>query len=162
MASAPVVRSATVSWSVARAIMGAVSRRAAGWVAKYGHLRVRRIASSPGDGFESVSAYSRWLAANAQQVGVKVAPFTARDLRRTCETRLAELGVSKEDRAQLLSHGISGVQAKHYDRHSYLPQKRAALEKWADYLDGSHGAGRWFHCGGARPDDYLRPSGISP
>lgn len=57
--------------------------------------------------------------------------FRGGDLRRTCETLLASLGVSKEIRAQLLSHGRStGVQAKHYDRYAYLPEKREALEKW--------------------------------
>ena len=61
--------------------------------------------------------------------------FSARDLRRTSETLLASLGVTKEIRAQLLSHGrSSGVQAKHYDRYAYLPEKRAALEKWQVFL----------------------------
>jgi integrase len=61
--------------------------------------------------------------------------FRAGDLRRTCETLLASIGVTKEIRAQLLSHGrSSGVQAKHYDRYAYLPEKRAALEKWQVFL----------------------------
>ena len=65
----------------------------------------------------------------------KIATFQLRDLRRTCETMLAEMGVSREIRAQVLSHGrASGVQAKHYDRYTYLPEKRVALEKWADRL----------------------------
>ena len=65
----------------------------------------------------------------------KVPTFQLRDLRRTCETMLAEIGISKEIRAHLLSHGRdSGVQAKHYDRYSYLPEKRAALERWAERL----------------------------
>ena len=34
-------------------------------------------------------------------------PFRFGDLRRTCETTLARLGVSKETRAWLLSHGRS-------------------------------------------------------
>lgn len=55
-------------------------------------------------------------------------PFTPGDLRRTVETRLAAAGVSLNTRAHLQSHGISGVQAKHYDRYSYLQEKRAALE----------------------------------
>ena len=54
--------------------------------------------------------------------------FTASDLRRTVETRLSAEGVSAEVRAHLQSHGLGGVQARHYDRHSYLPEKRAALE----------------------------------
>lgn len=65
----------------------------------------------------------------------KIPPFQLRDLRRTCETMLAEIGVSREIRAHLLSHGRSaGVQEKHYDRYSYLPEKRAALERWAERL----------------------------
>lgn len=55
--------------------------------------------------------------------------FTVGDLRRTVETRLAASGVGLEVRAQLQSHGLGGVQAKHYDRHDYLSEKRAALEK---------------------------------
>lgn len=55
-------------------------------------------------------------------------PFTLGDLRRTVETRLAAEGVSMDVRAQLQSHGLGGVQARHYDRHDYLSEKRAALE----------------------------------
>lgn len=54
--------------------------------------------------------------------------FTAGDLRRTVETRLAAEGVSQEVRAQLQSHGLGGVQARHYDKHDYLDSKRGALE----------------------------------
>jgi integrase len=62
-------------------------------------------------------------------------PFNLRDIRRTCETMLAGMGISRDTRAQLLSHGISGVQAAHYDRHSYFHEKRSALEAWEARLD---------------------------
>ena len=62
-------------------------------------------------------------------------PFNLRDIRRTVETMLAGLGVSRDIRAQLLSHGISGVQAVHYDRYSYMKEKHAALFKWERYLN---------------------------
>ena len=62
------------------------------------------------------------------------APFLMRDLRRTTETMLAGCGVSKNIRAQLLSHGISGVQARHYDRYSYLKEKLQALQTWERHL----------------------------
>lgn len=65
----------------------------------------------------------------------KTRRFSWRNLRATIETHLAALGVNQERRAWLLSHGRSGVQAKHYDRYSYLPEKRMDLEKWARYLD---------------------------
>ncbi|MGH8148325.1 MAG: tyrosine-type recombinase/integrase [Rhodanobacteraceae bacterium] len=54
--------------------------------------------------------------------------FTPGDLRRTVETRLAGAGISKETRAHLQSHGLTGVQDRHYDRYSYLPESRVALE----------------------------------
>jgi hypothetical protein len=58
---------------------------------------------------------------------------TPLDIRRTVETVLKDAGVSREERAELLSHGRSGVQAAHYERTDYLPQKAQALtlmEAW--------------------------------
>jgi len=66
---------------------------------------------------------------------MKGEPFNLRDIRRTCETMLAGMGISRDTRAQLLSHGISGVQAAHYDRHEYVAEKRAALVAWEAHLD---------------------------
>ncbi len=65
-------------------------------------------------------------------------PFSWRHLRATCETLLAAQRVPEEVRAWLLSHGRTGIQAKHYDRFAYLPEKTAALEQWGRYLDGLH------------------------
>lgn len=61
--------------------------------------------------------------------------FTWLNVRVSVETHLASLGVNQERRAWLLSHGRSGVQAKCYDRYSYLPEKKQDLERWARYLD---------------------------
>lgn len=58
-----------------------------------------------------------------------------RDLRRTAETMLAAMGISKDVRAQLLSHGLGGVQGRHYDQHDYMPEKRRALEAWQSRLN---------------------------
>ena len=63
--------------------------------------------------------------------------FTMGDLRRTVETRLAEAGVSLEIRAQLQSHGLGGVQSRHYDRADYLVQKREALQLLARLIGAS-------------------------
>lgn len=51
------------------------------------------------------------------------------DLRRTAATNLAKLGVADSTISHVLNHAPSGVTAI-YNRHSYLPQKREALEKW--------------------------------
>ncbi|MCC7411960.1 MAG: hypothetical protein IT495_10045 [Gammaproteobacteria bacterium] len=67
--------------------------------------------------------------------------FTLRDVRRTVETQLAALGVSRETRAQLLSHGRGDKIARVYDHHHYLTEKRGALEVWRAFLAGDTAAG---------------------
>lgn len=64
-----------------------------------------------------------------------IAPFQGRDIRRSVETRLQALGVPREIRAQLLSHGrTTGVQQKHYERHDYLVEKTQSLAKLEGHL----------------------------
>lgn len=66
---------------------------------------------------------------------LKCPPFDVADLRRTTETMLAGLGISRDHRAVLLSHGLSGVQQAHYDKWDYLEEKRRALVLWEDHLN---------------------------
>jgi integrase len=56
------------------------------------------------------------------------------DIRRSVESRLAALGVSKEVRARLLNHDVSKVDVV-YQRHDFLAEKRQALQAWADALE---------------------------
>lgn len=65
------------------------------------------------------------------------ATFTPGDLRRTVETRLAALGLSEEVRGHLQSHGLSGVQKRHYNFFEYDAEKRAAVEALLELLTGS-------------------------
>lgn len=92
-----------------------------------------------GASYAGCAAAVREVAADMAKAGELDAgkgPFTIGDLRRTVETRLAALGVSLDVRAQLQSHGLGGVQARHYDRHDYADEKRAALEKLRGLLIG--------------------------
>jgi hypothetical protein len=66
-------------------------------------------------------------------------PFTVGDLRRTVETRLSAAGVQPSEMAQLQSHGLGGVQQRHYNKHKYLEEKRAALETLHRLLTGERG-----------------------
>lgn len=94
--------------------------------------------SHRGDKPLDISAISKIVTdiARAMQVaGECAAPFQTRDLRRTAETMLASIGASKDIRAQLLSHGLGGVQAQHYDRHHYLDEKLRILLDWERHLD---------------------------
>jgi integrase len=63
----------------------------------------------------------------------KVEPFTVHDLRRTARTHLAALGVAPHVAELCLNHKPRGVGAI-YDRHCYFPERRAALQLWADFL----------------------------
>ena len=47
----------------------------------------------------------------------------------------ASLGIGRELRAQLQSHGLGGVQDRHCDDHDYMPEKRAALRALLDLLN---------------------------
>jgi hypothetical protein len=66
--------------------------------------------------------------------GLFKAPFRYADLRRTIETRMASLSIHSDVRAQILSHGLGGVQSRHYDRSDYREQKLDALVKWEAFL----------------------------
>ena len=62
--------------------------------------------------------------------------FNARDLRRTWKTLAGDAGIPKDMRDRLQNHAQgSDVSSRHYDRYDYLPERRAAMAKWAAYLD---------------------------
>lgn len=61
--------------------------------------------------------------------------FKTKRIRSGVETLLAGAGVSREIRGRLQSHGISGVQARHYDGHDYLAEKQQALETLFSVLE---------------------------
>lgn len=54
--------------------------------------------------------------------------FSAKRIRSGVETALAGARVSLESRGRLQSHGVSGVQSRHYDGHDYFDVKLEALE----------------------------------
>jgi hypothetical protein len=51
------------------------------------------------------------------------------------ETVLAAARVNSDTRGRLQSHGVAGVQARHYDGHDYMDEKRQALESLFALLD---------------------------
>ena len=67
-----------------------------------------------------------------------VAPWRFHDLRRTVASGLARLGVNLPVIEKILNHtsgsfaGVVGV----YQRHDFAAEKRAALELWAQHVDG--------------------------
>ncbi|QNN64349.1 tyrosine-type recombinase/integrase [Sphingomonas rhizophila] len=76
--------------------------------------------------------------------GAVLKPWTLHDLRRTAATHMVRLGVSEEVVGRILNHAVKGVTAKVYALHSYAPEKRSALDRWAADLaraiDGASGS----------------------
>jgi hypothetical protein len=90
------------------------------------------------------------LSSEMVNTGEAVEPFCLSDIRRSVETILAgKLRISKDDRAQLMSHGISGVQEKHYDRSGHMDAKIEALAKWERWLAQESGVVVPLRAGGS-------------
>jgi integrase len=70
-----------------------------------------------------------------EQVGI--AHWRLHDLRRTCATGMAELGIQPHIIEAVLNHvsghkaGVAGI----YNRARYESEMRDALQRWADHLD---------------------------
>ena len=68
--------------------------------------------------------------------GCPISHWTLHDLRRTCATNLAALGVPVHVTEKLLNHvsgTTSGIVAV-YQRHTYLDEMREAIEAWEKFL----------------------------
>ncbi|HUE80293.1 MAG TPA: tyrosine-type recombinase/integrase [Sphingomicrobium sp.] len=66
--------------------------------------------------------------------GDPVEPWTLHDLRRSAATHMVRLGVLEEVVGRVLNHAPKGVTAKVYALHTYAPEKRSALDRWAAEL----------------------------
>src|SRR5262245_65764837 len=65
-------------------------------------------------------------------------PWVLHDLRRTAATGMAELGIAPHIVEAVLNH-VSGARAGvagTYNRAAYLPEKKAALARWAAHIEG--------------------------
>ena len=60
--------------------------------------------------------------------------FTVHDMRRTARTHLSILGIPSDIAERALNHTIKGMEAN-YNQYQFLPQRKEALDKWADYLE---------------------------
>jgi integrase len=80
---------------------------------------------------DTLTAVVRDISAAMKKAKQTRAPFMLSDLRRTAETMMAGMGIGQDLRAQIQSHGLGGVQARHYNRHDYRLEKHKALTAWA-------------------------------
>jgi integrase len=88
------------------------------------------------NGRTPVSGFSKMKSRLDAALG-DVPPFVLHDLRRTCATGMAEVGIAPHIVEAVLNHvsghsaGVAGV----YNRAVYTDEKRAALERWARHID---------------------------
>jgi integrase len=73
---------------------------------------------------------------------LRIADWHLHDLRRTCATQMAELGIQPHIIEAVLNHvsGHKGGVAGIYNRAKYADEMRNALQRWADHLDKICGA----------------------
>lgn len=88
------------------------------------------------------SSVSHAVLRAAKRLGL--ADVRSHDLRRTCATYMTSegIGATRDTVARVLNHvsAVGGVTAI-YDRNAYAKEKRAALQAWAERLDGIASAG---------------------
>jgi integrase len=97
-------------------------------------------------GERAASGFTQWVLGKQtldRRIAGKVQPWRPHDLRRTCATRMADLGVQPHVIESILNHyggfrsGVSGT----YNRSPYEHEMRVALALWADnvssLVDGS-------------------------
>jgi integrase len=74
---------------------------------------------------------SRAVRQNEGHFGIE--HFTPHDLRRTAASFMTKIGVPRLHVEKVLNHSTGDI-AEVYDRHDYLPEKRATLAKWGNCL----------------------------
>jgi integrase len=67
---------------------------------------------------------------------------TNRDLRRTWKTLAGKAGIPKEIRDRIQNHVLQDVSSKNYDRWTYMPEKRAGMDKWDTFVSSLLGKAR--------------------
>ena len=105
------------------------ARRALAVFAREGTFAISTTGGNKPISVRTLAAWARAIVAES------VEGFQLKRIRSGVETLLAASGVSREVRGHLQSHGLTGVQARHYDGHDYMPEKRRALGVLLDELN---------------------------
>ena len=99
------------------------------------------IAALPREGDKVFAAFGSWGRAKERldrKLGNDVAPWRLHDLRRLVSTTMHDkLGIQPHIVEHILGHvGHQGGTAGVYNKADYLDERRRALEKWADHVEG--------------------------
>lgn len=94
------------------------------------------LSTDGGETHVAATTLSEWA---VDAAGHLIQGFQAKRIRSGVETILASAKVSQDIRGRLQSHGVAGVQARHYDGHDYVDEKRESLETLYRLLTGPDG-----------------------
>lgn len=110
------------------------------WVLPARHERRRR--NQGGD--THVGETTLWAAIRRafDRGDLDIRRFTPHDTRSTAKGHMRNLGVSNEISELALNHKLKGMEAI-YDVRDDIPERRAALELWAAYLESCAGGKDW-------------------
>ena len=92
-----------------------------------------RLSTNGGRTPIGTSSIGQWA---MDSVDGQIPNFLLKRVRSGVETVLASAKIPREYRDRLQSHGISGVQAVHYNGYDYLDEKRESLEVLYKLLTG--------------------------
>lgn len=85
------------------------------------------------DDHSEITTLNTALTKMAPRLAGRCRRFTPHDLRATCRSHLAALGVDVLIAERCLNHALGGLVAV-YDKHDYLSERRRALELWSAKL----------------------------
>lgn len=77
----------------------------------------------------STATLSQAVIRNHEDLKIKPPAWRPHDLRRTCRTRLSEIGIAPHIAEAVIGHQRRGVLGT-YDRHAYSAEIKSALEQW--------------------------------
>ena len=66
----------------------------------------------------------------------KVTGWHLHDLRHTVRTNLSRLGVREDIAERVINHAVGGKMGNVYNHWEFAAEKAAALQAWADFVDG--------------------------
>ncbi len=86
-----------------------------------------------GKAISGFSVFKRRTDALIREAGHQMPAWVFHDVRRTVRSNLSRLGIGADVGEAVIAHTLGGIR-QIYDRHSYLDEKRHALEAWAGLL----------------------------
>jgi integrase len=118
-----------------RRYCGETGRPAPEVIAGFDYLFSGRYRASLNSFSQCKSSLDAAVEAFCAEIGLPVpAPWRLHDLRRTCGSVLARLGVPSATIGRLMNHTQPGVTSKVYITHSYEREIGDALRVWSDHL----------------------------